>query len=189
MADTRDGERRRSPRFPCAGQATICGLPLDGKSIPATLRNLSAGGICVSIATPVELGARTEIVVRANAASFRAAALVAGRTALGTGLQFLQVSARGKDVLADLLEQLARLQALNRKLRSPRIDEDTERMLTTRRDLGFLTIRERPLSLPDSDVSSPDAPVAAATVIPAAPKISIDPEIDESRLIRIDLFC
>ena len=131
-----------------------------------------------------------------------------------------QVTTRGKDVLADLLEQLARLQALNRKLRSPRIDEDTERMLATRRNFDFLTLRERPLPLqetralapegvvtingfgattsrlPDSSVSQPgssmslrDLSAATENPVPATPDIAIEPEIDLSRLIRIDLFC
>ena len=131
--DPKDGERRRSPRFCCSGHAKIYCLPFDGKSIAGTLRNLSLGGICLDLAHPIEPGARTELIVRVNDASFRAAALVRGqRDALGASLQFMQLSAGGREVLAELLERLARVQVLNRKLRSSHIDEETERILAER---------------------------------------------------------
>ena len=70
-----------------------------------------------------------------NASSFRAAALVkAQKDVSSTSLEFVQISAGGKDVLEDLLERLAKVQALNRKLRSSRIDEDTRRMLADKRN-------------------------------------------------------
>jgi len=44
----------------------------------------------------------------------------------------MQLSAGGREVLAELLERLARVQVLNRKLRSSHIDEETERILAER---------------------------------------------------------
>ncbi len=129
----KDSERRRSPRFHCDGQVRVYCLPFDGTSIPGTLRNLSLGGICLEIARPVEAGARAEVVVSMNAASFRAAALVKEqKEAGGTSLEFVQIGSVAKDVLADLLAQLAQMQWLNRRLRSPRMEADIKRMLMKR---------------------------------------------------------
>ncbi len=133
-------ERRRSPRFTCGGRAAIYCLPSDGRSIAGTLRNLSEGGICLDLAQPVEPGARTEILLRVNAASFRAAALVKGqRERSSTCMQFVEISVGGRDVLADVLARLARLQALNRKLRADRVDADTERALADQAGFRLVT--------------------------------------------------
>jgi len=180
-SESREGERRQSPRFRCAGRATIRCLPFDGKSISGILRDLSAGGICLDVAQAVEPGARTEIVVHANAATFRAAALVTGQRTRGTSLQFLRISARGKDVLADLLQRLARFQALNRKLRSARIDEETERMLTEQSGFSFLMVGE-------NEKSTADSSLRPGNLITPAPDVADEREIEESRLIQVDLF-
>lgn len=132
----KEGERRRSPRFNCGGRATLYRLPFDGKSIPANLRNLSCGGLCVDVTQPVEPGARAEVVVCVNSVSFRAAALVRNqKETSGTSLQFVQLGTVAKEVLDDLLARLAKVQALNRKLRTARIDEDLEQMLSEERML------------------------------------------------------
>jgi c-di-GMP-binding flagellar brake protein YcgR len=178
---SRDGDRRRSPRFTCAGRATIRCLPFDGKSVSGTLRDLSAGGICLDVAQPVESGARTEIIVYANAASFRAAALVTGQRARGTSLQFLQISSRGQDVLADLLQQLARVQALNRKLRSARIDEETEQILTERGGFSFLMIDEQ-------GKANAKLLLRGADPIAGRSKDGTEREEEDSGLIQVDLF-
>lgn len=131
--ELKDNERRRSPRFHCGGEVKVYCLPFDGRSIPGTLRNLSLGGVCLEIARPVEPGARAEVVVSVNAASFRAAALVKEQKEVGgTSLEFLQIGAVAKDVLADLLTQLAQMQWLNRRLRSPRTEADIKKMLMKR---------------------------------------------------------
>jgi hypothetical protein len=131
--DPMNNERRRSPRFHCGGQVKVYCRPFDGKSISGTLRNLSLGGVCLEIARPVEPGARAEVVVQMNAASFRAAALVKEQKEVGsTSLEFLQIGGVAKDVLADLLTQLAQMQWLNRRLRSPRMEADIKRMLMRR---------------------------------------------------------
>ena len=124
-------DRRRSPRFNCGGRAKIYCLPFDGNAIfSGTLRNLSSGGICLAMGPPFEPGSLMEVVVQVSTASFRAAAVVRGqRDPSATSLEFVQISAGAKDVLEDVLVRLARLQALNRRLRSQRMDAETERVL------------------------------------------------------------
>lgn len=167
----KDGERRRSPRFACGGRATIQCLPFEGVPISGVLRDLSVGGICLEVAEPVEPGARTEVVVSVNAASFRAAALVTGpRAQSGTCLQFLKMSAGGKDVLADMLDRLAKLQALNRKLRASHMDAETARMLkqsgrfpleVMRRDGGVTSARGSSVLIEEaeSEIFEMDSPL------------------------------
>jgi hypothetical protein len=62
-----------------------------------------------------------------KAASFRAVGEVrAVRGHSGAGLEFVQLSSGGKDLLADLISQLVRLQALMNKLKSDRRKMDEE---------------------------------------------------------------
>jgi hypothetical protein len=125
-----DEERRRSPRFSVAGWATIHCLPLEGLPLFAKVRNLSSGGMCLDVSHPLELGARTELLVCVNAACFRAAALVRGqREPSNTCLQFVQISQGAKNVLEDLIDHLTKLQTLTRKLRSEEIDAEMEQKL------------------------------------------------------------
>jgi len=82
---------------------------------------------------------RTEVLVKVNAMSFRAAALVkGGKVPLTTSLEFLELSAGGKDALEEVLEELARLQALSRKLRAESIDAETQRALTEQPEFQLL---------------------------------------------------
>jgi hypothetical protein len=172
------GERRRSPRFNCSGRAKIYCLPFDGKAISGTLRNLSLGGICLEMSPAVEPGARMEVLVRVNAASFRAAALVRGqRDISGTCLEFVQISAGAKDVLADLLAGLAKMQALNKRLRESRLDKDTERMLAKEGKFRVVRVGGRDMSV-----------VRADSVFADEPEMSNECEIVEPRPIEIDLF-
>src|SRR5271156_2500509 len=122
-----DEERRRNPRFTCSGHAKITRLPSSGIFLPGTIRDLSLGGCCVDTTLPIDFGGRTEIVVRVNAASFRAVGEVkAMRGASAACMEFVQLSAGGKDLLEDLVTDLARLQAVVNKLRSARRGVDTE---------------------------------------------------------------
>jgi len=176
--DSTVSERRRSPRFNCGGRAKIYCLPFDGKAISGTLRNLSSGGICLEMSPAVEPGARMEVLVRVNAASFRAAAQVRGqRDVSGTCLEFVQISAGAKDVLADLLARLAKTQALSRRLREPRLDKDTERMLAE--EGKFRLVRVGRGDRPD---------VRADSVFGDEPEMPGECELVEPRLIEIDLF-
>jgi len=120
-------DRRRSPRFTCGGHAEINCLPSTGILLPGTIRDLSLHGCWVDTSLPIDCGARAEIVVRVNAASFRAVGEVrAVRGRSGAGLEFVHLSAGGKDMLAGLVTDLARLQALMNKLKSVRREKDAE---------------------------------------------------------------
>lgn len=183
--DPKGEERRRSPRFSCGGCATIYRVPFDGISISATLRNLSVGGICLDLAKPVNPGTRTEVVLHVNASSFRAAALVkAQKDVSSTSLEFVQISAGGKDVLEDLLERLAKVQALNRKLRSSRIDEDTRRMLADRKKFSLVGIGDAARLVGIGTDQEDETPIPDAEIESAQENIGTRPE-----LIQIDLFC
>jgi hypothetical protein len=122
-----DGDRRRSPRFNCGGLAKINCLPSDGVSIPARLRDLSLHGCAVDTALPIDYGVRTEIVVCANASSFRALGEVRViRGGAGAGFEFIQLSCGGKKLLQDLLTDLARLQAITNGLRLDRQETEAD---------------------------------------------------------------
>jgi PilZ domain len=125
--DRGDSDRRRSPRFTCGGHAEINCLPSTGILLPAAIRDLSLHGCWVDTSRPIDCGARAEIVVRVNAASFRAVGEVrAIRGRAGAGLEFVHLSAGGKDMLTDLIADLARMQALMNKLKADRREMDAE---------------------------------------------------------------
>ena len=70
---------------------------------------------------------RMEMLVKVNTFSFRAAALVkVGGNPSATSLEFLELSSGGKDALEEVLDELARLHALNRKLRADHMDSQTQ---------------------------------------------------------------
>jgi|CZKY01.1.fsa_nt_gi hypothetical protein len=122
-----DNDRRRSTRFTCGGDAKISLLPSDGIFLPGKILDLSLGGCCVDTTLPIHCGVRAEIVVRVNAASFRAVGEVrAIRGRSGAGVEFVHLSTGGKDLLEDLVAELARLQEVMNKLRSARRETDTE---------------------------------------------------------------
>lgn len=99
-------------------------LPSDGIVVPGKLCNLSVSGICVETPYPIDLGARAEVLVCANAASFRTLGLVKAISERSRAcMEFVQMSANGKDILADLIGQFARIQAVMKNLRSARQTE------------------------------------------------------------------
>ena len=125
--DCRDNDRRRSARFKCGGEARISRLPSDGIFVPGKIFDLSLGGCCVDTTLPIDCGVRAEIVVRVNAASFRAVGEVrAIRSRFGAGIEFVHLSAGGKHTLADLVKELARLQAVMNKLKAARREINAE---------------------------------------------------------------
>lgn len=114
-------ERRRSPRFSSAGLAKIICLPSEGVEVAGRLRDLSLNGCGIETDSPLECGVRTEILVQASTASFRAIGEVkAVRVPGGIGLEFLHLSCRGRDMLAELLRELARKHAIASTLRASR---------------------------------------------------------------------
>ena len=137
-------DRRDGPRFCCGGHAAIRCLPSDGIVLPGKIRDLSLGGCCVDTTLPIPCGARAELVVRVNAASFRAVGEVrAIRGQSGACLEFVQLSARGKGVLADLVTELARLQAVMNDIKSTRREIDPE---SFRRQLDYRRLQATRLS-------------------------------------------
>ena len=116
-----DEDRRRSSRFCCGGQAKINWLPSNGIFVPGTIRDLSLHGCRLEIPHPIDRGVRAEIVVRVNAASFRAVGEVrAIRGGSSAGIEFVHLSSGGKDRLTDLIAQLAKLHAVMNKVRCAR---------------------------------------------------------------------
>ena len=76
---------------------------------------------------PIDSGMKAEIVVRVNAASFRAVGevkAIRGRSV--AGMEFIHLTAGGKDLLADMVTDLARLQAITNKLRDVRREIDAQ---------------------------------------------------------------
>ncbi len=137
-------DRRCSPRFSCSGQVTISCLPSDGIVLPGRIRDLSLGGCCVDTALPIARGARAELMVRVNAASFRAVGEVrALRGHSGACLEFVLLSAGGKGVLADLVTELARLQAVMNDIKATRREIDPE---SFRRQLDHRRLQAASLS-------------------------------------------
>ncbi len=125
--DRADNDRRRSTRFSCGGDAKLTRLPSNGVILPGKIRDLSLHGCLIDTTLPIDCGVRAEIVVRVNAASFRAVGEVrATRGGSGAGMEFVHLSAVGKDRLSDVIAELARLQAVMNKLRSVRREMDAE---------------------------------------------------------------
>jgi hypothetical protein len=120
-------DRRRNPRFSCGGHAKIMRLPSNGIFLPGKIIDLSLGGCYVDTALPIDCGVRAEIMVHVNAASFRAIGEVkAIRGRSGASIEFVRLSSGGKDMLADLIAELARLQAVMNKLKSAHREVDAE---------------------------------------------------------------
>jgi hypothetical protein len=125
--NTAEEDRRHNARFKCGGEAKISRLPSDGIFVPGKIFDLSLGGCCVDTTLPIDFGVRTEMVVRVNAASFRAVGEVrAIRSRFGAGIEFVHLSAGGKHTLADLVTELARVQAVMNKLKAARREINAE---------------------------------------------------------------
>jgi hypothetical protein len=175
-APNQDQERRHSPRFSCAGDAKIICLPSDGIFLPGTVRDLSLGGCCIQTISPLECGARAEVLMRVNTSSIRAVSQVrAIRDRCAIGMEFLLLSASGHDLLAELIAQLARLQALTNALRSERREIDPEWLFRQlqRQKLQAVLLSGRFPVVETSEIPRP--PEAAApsggqkTIVEAAP--------------------
>jgi len=178
-------ERRKSPRFSVGGWATVHCLPLEGKPIPALVRNLSAGGVCLDVRHVLELGTRTEVLLCVNSEIFRAAALVREqREASSACFEFVEISRGAKSILQDLIERLARQQTLTRKLRSAGIDEGMKQMLLDTGRFRLLAVAADQPSIADADI------VVERPACTIAPATAEDRKIIQLKpgLIEIDLF-
>lgn len=182
-------DRRGSPRFNCGGHATISRLPSDGIILPGKIRDLSLGGCCVETASPIAPGVRAELVLRVNAASFRAVGEVrAIRGHSGACLEFVLLSAGGKGVLADLVTELARLQAVMNDIKTTRREIDPE---SFRRQLDYRRLQATRLSR--------RFPLLGTTLPPESSEVTTEPDdgassgkdpLEEERLLvgPVDLF-
>ncbi len=109
---TRNEDRRRNPRFHCGGEAKIVLLPSDGILFPGRVLDLSLGGCCIETVPPFPCGGKAEVLLHVNTSSFRAVGEVRGmRDGMKICMEFLRLSARGRDLLAELIAQLARVRA------------------------------------------------------------------------------
>ncbi len=112
-------DRRRNPRFSCAGQVKLICLPSDGKFLPGKIHDLSLGGCRLDLKVPLNSGSRTELLVRINEASFRALGVVkAHHGGSVVGIEFVQLSSGGKELLSDVIHELEMLRAMIRKLQA-----------------------------------------------------------------------
>jgi hypothetical protein len=108
----RNEERRRSPRFACSGRARVVSLPFNGVALSGKILDLSLGGCYIETAQPLPCGTLVEVIVQVDASSFRALGQVKdSRDRSRAALEFLQLSAGGRDLLRELVAQLARLRA------------------------------------------------------------------------------
>jgi hypothetical protein len=138
-------------------------------------------------------GYAAEVFVRVNSASFRAIGEVkALRGNSGVGLEFVQLSAGGNDMLADVVTDLARLQAIMNKLKGARremdaeaFQEELERGRLQTMLLGdrfpFLRTTVGAESLPGSSKESSDSNTEGNTGSESAAE-------QESLVLRVDLF-
>jgi hypothetical protein len=182
-------DRRGNPRFSCGGQVTISCLPSDGIVLPGKIRDVSLGGCCVETTSPIARGVRAELVLRVNAASFRAVGEVrAIRGHSGACLEFVLLSAGGKGVLADLVTELARLQAVMNDLKSTRREIDPE---SFRRQLDYWRLQATSLSrrFPSLGTALPPESSGVSSEPDGNPSTEKAPREEERLLVGpVDLF-
>ncbi len=117
------------PRFNCGGLAKINRLPSDGIFLRGKMLDLSLGGCRIATALPIERGVRAELVVHVNATSFRAVGEVREiRGESDACIQFVYLSSGGKDMLAAVVAELAKSQALMNQFKSFRREIETEEL-------------------------------------------------------------
>ena len=160
-----DPERRRSPRFSCRGLAKIICLPSDGIFLHGKILDLSLGGCGVETPKPLIHGAIAEIMVRIHGSCFRALGQVrAVHGSAGNCMQFLQLSSGGRDMLAELVRELARQQAIANVVRNARQEPDQEFLGEHRSAVlaaGIPLIRVTP----DAESTAPDSLAVSRTAL------------------------
>ena len=96
-------------------------------AVPGKILNLSLGGCGIETPFPVPSGTRAEVLLRVNAASIRVIGEVQDpRGPRGVGIQFLLLSGYGKNLLQDLIRELARQQAIAAIANTARRQSDLE---------------------------------------------------------------
>jgi hypothetical protein len=115
---TDESQRRRFPRYECAGDAEVR-IPFVGPPEKARIINLSLGGCYAEIDQPFDVGRRVEMVLYVNGLSFRATGKVVysqwGHVGEGMptrydnpgiGIQFTGMSSGGQSRLQELIIEL-----------------------------------------------------------------------------------
>lgn len=135
-------------------------LPWEGALLWGRLCNLGFGGCYIETVSPLECGARAEIVLRVNALSMRAIGQVrAVRDHSGIGVEFVRMSAGAYSTLAELMEELERLRTV---VRAPR---PAGREDSFRRALKSVCLPAPSRSLPVVGVVVPALPGEAAAAL------------------------
>jgi len=112
-------------------------LPWEGALLWGRLSNLSFGGCYIEDVPLLESGTRTEVLLRVNTLPLRAIGHV--RTALdhsGIGIEFVRMTASGRQMLAELLEELERFRSA---MHAPAQVEPGEGLQRTVKRLCFST--------------------------------------------------
>lgn len=99
------GERRKLPRYGCAGQAEIV-APSCGLRFPAQIVNLSAGGCFLDTKCRLERGTHVEICMNAEGLPLRLAANLLAWSGKGAAFRFHGVTARKLEQIAILIAEL-----------------------------------------------------------------------------------
>ncbi|MGA2003317.1 MAG: PilZ domain-containing protein [Terriglobales bacterium] len=123
---TNDEDRRRHQRVACGGQARISLLPSDGALYFGKLRDLSRGGTCLEMTCPLPVGVRAELLVCIGGTTFRTLGQVRALDQPRVSMEFLHVSAGGRDMLEELLIDFETLQKTMAKLRSDRLKSEAD---------------------------------------------------------------
>lgn len=163
----------------CGGEAHIALLPSDGALYLGRLRDLSMGGICVDMPCPLDVGVRAELIVRIQGLSFRTLGQVKTLEPSRTGMEFVHLTALGKQMLEEFLEDLEEKKKAMAILRSGRVRNEAE----LSRELKSAGIRPAVLGSGISLVGS------LGKVQPAEPEIERENMIEPvEALVRIDIF-
>jgi hypothetical protein len=120
----RDEDRRLHRRLACGGEARISLLPEDGALYFGALRDLSQGGVCVDMPCPLEVGSRAELLVRISGLTFRTVGQVTTRERSRTGINFVHLTAGGRQMLQEFLTELEEKHKATTKLRMGRVESE-----------------------------------------------------------------
>ena len=98
-------ERRKLPRYGCAGEAEIV-APGCGLRFAAQIVNLSAGGCFLETTCRLERGTHVEIWMKAEGLPLRVAANLLGWRESGAAFRFHGVTARKLEQIGSLIAEL-----------------------------------------------------------------------------------
>ncbi|MGA9356099.1 MAG: PilZ domain-containing protein [Terriglobales bacterium] len=157
---TRDEDRRLHRRLACGGEARISLLPEDGALYFGALRDLSQGGVCVEMPCPLEVGSRAELLVRISGLTFRTLGQVTTRQRSRTGMEFVHLTATGRQMLQEFLADLEEMQRATAKVRMGRIESEgalSRELKTAEINPLILNSRIAPLSGSNDKSAEPPA--------------------------------